>query len=173
MRREERDREFADFVASRGATLRRLAYLVSGDLDIADDLTQTALTKLYVAWPRVRLSSSPEAYARQTLVRTHIDEKRRPWRRERAYADLPEHVGPDPQASFDEADALARELWRLPPGQRTAVVLRFWLDLSVEDSARAMNCSTSTVKSQCARGLARLRAALEPAANGGAPDDKR
>ena len=83
MSRASRDDEFSEFVAARQVHLRRIAYAVCGDWHQADDLLQTSLVKLYVAWPRLHLDGREEAYARQIIVRANIDESRRPWRRER------------------------------------------------------------------------------------------
>jgi RNA polymerase sigma-70 factor (sigma-E family) len=173
VRLEQRDREFSEFVAARGSALRRMAFLVCGDLDAAEDLVQTALLKLYLAWPKIKSRPSPEAYARQVIVRAHIDETRRPWRREHTVDVLPDRpvVAPGPD---EDSDALLNELRRLPPGQRTAIALRYWADVSIEETAHLMGCSPSTVKSQCARGLATLRAslALDDAVTRGTDDDR-
>ncbi|QWZ09698.1 SigE family RNA polymerase sigma factor [Nocardioides panacis] len=168
MRRSERDLRFTKYVAARSGQLTRTAYLLCGDRHRAEDLVQIALTKLYVAWNRVDRSATIDAYVPQILVRASIDESRRPWRR-REVADghdrghLPARDG-EPDVGSPVFAALAA----LPPGQRAAVVLRYWNDLSVEETARLIGCSRSTVKTQASRGLERLRAALEstPSANG-------
>lgn len=161
--RTSRDAEFSAYVAARRGHLRRTAYLLCGDWHQAEDLVQTSLTKLYLAWPRVRRDGSPEAYARTILVRVHLDEMRRPWRRERPSAELPESTAGVGLGSEDR-DALLAALAELPAGQRSAVVLRHWLGLSVEEAAADLGCSTGTVKSQTARAVTRLRAALSDAA---------
>src|SRR3712207_2244886 len=84
MGRREREAEFEAFVAARRPRLRGLAYSLCGDWHTADDIVQTALAKVYVAWPRVRRSAAEDAYVRRAIVRTTIDESRRPWRRERS-----------------------------------------------------------------------------------------
>ena len=86
------DAAFSEFVAARQTHLRRIAYALCGDWHRADDLLQTALTELYVAWPRIRHEGGEEAYCRQIMVRANIDESRRPWRRERPSDRLPEHA---------------------------------------------------------------------------------
>ncbi|RKT51561.1 SigE family RNA polymerase sigma factor [Saccharothrix australiensis] len=154
----ERDSDFAEFVDARAPALRRTAYLLCGDWHRAEDLVQTALTRLYVAWPRLGRDGPLDAYARKVLVRTAIDESRRGFRRrETVVASLPETPvpGADP-ADFDVRDALAA----LPAGQRAVVVLRYWEDLSVADTARLLGRSEGTVKSQAAKGLATLRRLL-------------
>src|SRR5689334_13204005 len=82
MRRQDREAAYVEFVTTRQDRLRRIAYAICGDWHQADDLLQTALVKLSVAWPRVRRDGREEAYVRQILVRAHIDEHRRPWQRE-------------------------------------------------------------------------------------------
>lgn len=165
-RARSRDEDFASFVAARQTHLRRVAYAVCGDWHRADDLLQTALVKLYVAWPRLHRDGREEAYVRQIIVRANIDESRRPWRRER-----PGLEGHD-QASrtglaYEERSVLFDALQALPPMQRRTVVLRHWLGLSVEQTASELGITTGTVKSHTSRGLDKLQAALaEP------PDDQ-
>ena len=159
MRRNEAD--FAAFVAARRPHLRRVAYALCGDWHQAEDLVQTALAKLYVAWPRIHTAGAEEAYARQVIVRAGIDESRRPWRHERSGLERVEHDRPAPASgSVEDRDELVDALQGLPPMQRRAVVLRHWLDLSVEETARELGVSTGTVKSHTSRGLAALHAAL-------------
>jgi len=158
MRRNEA--EFAAFVAARRPHLRRVAYALCGDWHQAEDLVQTALAKLYVAWPRIHRVGAEEAYARRVIVNASIDESRRPWRRERAGLDADTHDRPATPASTEDRSALVDALQDLPPMQRKAVVLRHWLDLSVEETARELGIATGTVKSHTSRGLAALHAAL-------------
>jgi DNA-directed RNA polymerase specialized sigma24 family protein len=106
--RSSRDEEFSAFVVGRRAALLRSACLITaGDRHQAEDLVQTALARIYVAWPRVRRASSPDAYVRRVLVNAYIDEVRRPrWRREESVADLPDV--PDPaRAAAGCCDAIA------------------------------------------------------------------
>ena len=161
--RSERDAEFTAFVAARRAQLRRTAYLLCGDWHAAEDLVQIALAKLYAAWPRLRQDVTPDAYARRTLLRAHIDETRRPWRRELTGTAVPEPASSTGLA-YEEREALLTALNALAPGQRRVVVLRHWLGLSVEETAADLGCSTGTVKSQTVRAVTRLRAALESSA---------
>lgn len=150
--------EFRDYVAGHLGGLRRTAFLLCGDWHHAEDIVQTALTKLYLSWRRVRERSALDSYARQIVVRTYIDEGRRSWRRERPTAQLPEVEthgdGPDDRL------LMLRALAQVPSRQRAALVLRFWEDLSVEETAHALGCSEGTVKSSTARGLDSLRAVL-------------
>ena len=159
MRRNEA--EFAAFVAARRPHLRRVAYALCGDWHQAEDLVQTALAKLYVAWPKIHTAGAEEAYARRIIVRAGIDESRRPWRRERSGLEAVEHDRPAPPGgSVEDRSELVAALQALPPMQRRAVVLRHWLDLSVEETAAELGVSTGTVKSHTSRGLAALHAAL-------------
>ena len=126
--------ELTDFVAARRRHVRRIAFAVTGDWHLAEDITQTALTKLYVAWPRV--CGSADAYARTIIVRSVVDESRRPWRREVPVAVSPGSVDVAAASVADAPDGLITALQMLSPMQRSAVVLRHWLDLSVEETAR-------------------------------------
>lgn len=159
MRAETREQQYVDFVTARQTHLRRIAYAVCGDWHQADDLLQTALTKLYVAWPRLRQEGSEEAYVRRIIVRANVDEHRRPWRRrERAGLEGTDH----PAGEHDPTDrtVLFEALQSLPAMQRRTVVLRHWLGLSVEETARELGISTGTVKSHSSRALARLQSVL-------------
>jgi RNA polymerase sigma-70 factor (sigma-E family) len=161
MSRSSRDEEFSAFVAARQVHLRRVAYALCGDWHRADDLLQTALVKLYVAWPRLHLDGREEAYTRQIIVRANIDESRRPWRRERSGLDGHDPVA-RPGLPTEERSALFDALQELPIMQRKVVVLRHWLGLSVEETARELGIRTGTVKSHSSRGVEKLKAALAP-----------
>ncbi len=162
----DRDRAFTEYFAARSTSMRNTAYLLCGDWHRAEDLVQTAFTKLYLAWNRVTRPDALDPYTRQTLMRAFLDERRRGWfRREQVSESPPEAPWPPPPRSEDRMvleDALAA----VPPRQRAVLVLRYFEDLSVEATAAALGCSAGTVKSQASRGLDALRAAL-PAANTG------
>jgi RNA polymerase sigma-70 factor (sigma-E family) len=155
MARTTRDEEFTEYVAQRRTQLRRIAYLLCGDVHKAEDLVQTALMKLYVAWNRVQRDGNVDAYVRRILVNSGIDESRRPWRREESGLD-----GLDPAAAegigVDDRQALVQALTKLSPGQRQVVVLRHFLGLTVDETAADLGCTVGTVKSQNARALAKL-----------------
>ncbi len=159
MSRATRDADYADFVAARQTHLRRIAYAVCGDWHRADDLLQTALVKLYVAWPRLHRDGREEAYVRQIIVRANIDESRRPWRRE-----APGLEGWDQTAReglpYEERSVLFEALQSLPPMQRRTVLLRHWLGLSVEQTAGELGISQGTVKSHTSRGIEKLQTLL-------------
>lgn len=153
-----RDSEFLEFVvAHRGRMLRTARLLAGGDRHWAEDLVQTALTKLYVHWGKVRSNEGPARYADRILVNAFIDERRRLWRhRETSTAEL---ADPDPSPGPDQADRLTvlAALARLPRRQRAVVVLRYFQDLDVSSAAQLLGCSEGTIKSQTARGLQTLR----------------
>ena len=127
-----------------------------------DDLAQTALVKLYVAWPRVRQDGREEAYVRTVIVRANIDESRRPWRREQTRDVSPDQPAREP-LPVEERDALFEALQGLPLMQRRVVVLRHWLGLSVAETASELAISEGTVKSHSSRALAALQSVLASA----------
>jgi RNA polymerase sigma-70 factor (sigma-E family) len=152
--------DFSEYFSARAHALRATAYLLCGDWHRAEDITQVAMTKLYLAWPRLR-EQGVDAYARKVVVRTFLAENRRLWRRrEQVTESLPEPVfdGDD----VDQRMLLEAALRTVPPRQRAVLVLRYWNDLSVEDTAEVLDCSVGTVKSQAARGIAALRKRLGP-----------
>ena len=157
-----RDEEFAEWVAARSAWLQRTAFLMCGDRALAEDLTQTTLVKVYVSWHRIQRREAVDGYARRTLARVCIDESRRPWRRESVVADgLGDRADVrDAHGGVDDRDVLLDALRALPDRQRVAVVLRHWQDLSVTETAEAMGCTESAVKTHTSRGVARLRELL-------------
>ena len=159
------DDQFRAFVETRRSDLLRTAiFLAAGDEWAAEDLVQTALVRLYVAWPRLR-EDTIGAYARRCLLNAFIDHRRLAFsRRERARAEPPEVVAAESPA-LDRRSAVFQALSQLPPRMRAAVVMRHLLELTVEETADALGCSSGTVKSQTARGLDQIRAALarEPA----------
>lgn len=158
---------FSAYVAARRDQVRRTAFLLCGDWHRADDLTQIAFVKLYGAWERVRDPRALDSYVRSTLVRSTVDESRRPWRRERAVEVLPEVVSADDLASqVVDRDHVRVALMTVPPGQRAVLVLRYFEGLDVAATANALGCSEGNVKSQTARGLAALKVALIGAAEG-------
>lgn len=157
----DREASYVDYVTARRGHLRRVAYALCGDWHRADDLLQTALVKLYVAWPRIRRTGHEDAYVRRILVRASIDESRRPWRRERVTDDLPDRAAPEP-TGIEERSALFDALQALPAQQRATVVLRHWLGMSVAETAAELGINEGTVKSHTSRGLAALRLTMQP-----------
>ena len=162
--RAGRDREFTDYVGARSGWLRRIAFLLCQDWDHSDDLVQAAFTSLYVHWARIRGADHLDAYTRTILVRVYLGEQRSGWARKVTLAAwLPEEVSEvaDQDAALDVRAALTV----LPPRQRATIVLRYYCDLNIDQTATALGCSVGTVKSQTSKGLVALRQALEqPAA---------
>lgn len=155
------DGEFARYFGERAHSLRSTAYLLCGDWHRAEDLAQAALLKLYLAWPRLARHDALDAYARKIVLRTFLAENRRSrWKRERL-TDAPPDV-PAPAAETEHNQLIQQALAALAPRQRAVLVLRYFEDLSVEETAAALGCRTGTVKSQAARGLATLRTRLGP-----------
>jgi RNA polymerase sigma-70 factor (sigma-E family) len=155
----ESDDEYVAFVAGRLPALKRLAYLLCGDNHRADDLVQETITKLYSRWLSARTKDNLDRYVRTVLVRTHIDDTRRPWSRVRLFGALPEQTQP-PESSADERAYVRAALAVLPPTQRAVLVLRYLCDLPVSEVAVVLDLPDNTVKSHTARGLERLRRSL-------------
>ena len=151
--------EFVAFAQSCRPALRRTAYLMCGDWERAADISQEAMVRIYVAWPRLEQDHGLRAYARRAVINVAIEQARKQSSRELPTA----HVGD--RAVDDQADQVADRLLlmtalaELPPRQRACVVLRFYDDLSVEAVAEVLGCRIGTVKSQTARGLDALRLA--------------
>lgn len=150
------DADFTAFVHAQGAILRRTAFLMCGDWHKAQDLTQETLTRMYVVWPRLVNTTQLGAYARTVLVRLVVDAHRKS--REAPVGEIPEDAYTP--ASFEPRDVVLAALKQMPHRQRAVVVLRYWEDFSVAQTAAALGCSEGTVKSQAARGLAALRQLL-------------
>ena len=155
----ERDREFTEFVLARRTALVHVAtLLLAGDRARGEDAVQTALTRLYLAWPRVR-PDTVAAYARRCVVNAAIDDRRSVFRRrERVQAEPPEVAVAE--AEYVDGTTVVALLAILPARMRAAVVLRYIEGLSAAETAKAMGCSEGTVRSQSARGLDRLRAVI-------------
>ena len=156
MRRSDED-DYREYVTARLGALRRTAYLICHDWDLADDLVSIALGKLYRSWGRARQVERLDAYVHRILVNVWQDELRRTARRGPAYGPVddqrPAPDGPDVVERLTQLELLRR----LPPRQRAAVVLRFYDDLSIQETAAALGCSEGTIKSLSSRGLRALR----------------
>ena len=149
-----RDAAFTAFVRDRGAALSRTAFFLAGDRHLAEDLVQNALADTYVRWDSI---VDPAAYARSALVSANAA-----WWRRRSASEVPVHATPDSPRPDDTAAVAERApvveaLRQLPARQRTALVLRYYDDLSEADTAKAMGCTVGSVKRHTARGLDRLR----------------
>jgi RNA polymerase sigma-70 factor (sigma-E family) len=158
--RQSVEDDFREFVAARSPALLRTAYLLTGDWATAEDLLQTALTKIYLAWRRLGEIEAVEPYARRVLVNTSISWWRRRWHGERPTEVLPERAVADRVDEQLERDALWRHVQSLPARQRAVLVLRFYEDLSEAQTAAILDISTGTVKSQTSRALSTLRGRL-------------
>jgi RNA polymerase sigma-70 factor (sigma-E family) len=151
---------FREFVVARSPALLRTAWMLTGDGAAAEDLLQSALARTWPHWARVA-EGRPEAYVRTVMVRLNASWRARRWHGETPTAEVEAGLAPgDHQAQVDDRVVLATALARLPVRQRQAVVLRYFDDLSVDEVARVMGSSPGTVKSQSAKGLAKLRDAL-------------
>jgi RNA polymerase sigma-70 factor (sigma-E family) len=150
--------EFIEFAAGASPRLRRTAFLLCGNWHTAEDLAQTTLTKMFVSWRRISRRDAVDAYAYRTLVNTYLADRRGKRAGELLGGWLPER--PDapqtPELRIVMLDALAA----LPPRARVVVVMRYWADLSVDQTAELLGCSPGNVKSQSARALDKLRAVL-------------
>jgi RNA polymerase sigma-70 factor, ECF subfamily len=151
------DAHFIAFVHARSAALLRLAVLLTGDRQDGEDLLQIALTKAYRSWWRLRKPELAEAYVRRILVTSVTSWRRRGAARERASDLVPDQVVAGADAEVADRVVLAQALRMLSPGQRAVLVLRFFDDLSEQQTADLLGCSVGTVKSQTSRGLAALR----------------
>lgn len=160
MKSADRDAAYVEFVVSRQTRLRRAAYAICGDWHRAEDLLQTALVKLYVAWPRLERQGGEDAYVRKILLSSHLDDRRRASSRREVVGEDVDTADASRTATVDDRDELITALQLLPEMQRKVVVLRQVLDLSVEQTAADLGISPGTVKSHHSRGVARLHELL-------------
>jgi RNA polymerase sigma-70 factor (sigma-E family) len=159
---EHQDAEFTDFVAEHGGQLLRTACLVTGNAHLGEDLLQTALAKAYGSWAKVRRADHPAAYVRRLMINAHLSWVRRLMNTEQVLETFPDVGSGDPQTAHAENDEMRQALLRLSPRVRTAVVLRYFDDLSEAETAQLMGCSRSTVNNHVSKGLAALRGLLAP-----------
>lgn len=136
--------------------LRRQAFQLCGDWHEADDLVQITLWRIYLRWDALTEHEQLAAYFRRTLLRTYLQEHRRPrWRFEASWAQPPDGIPEGPV--IDECIVLRAAVSQLAARQRAVITLRFLLDLSVQQTAVMLGCTTGTVTSQTHRALATLR----------------
>lgn len=149
---------FSAFASARAAALLRFAYLLTGDHHHAEDLLQTVLAEVYLRWDRMHFPG-PEAYVRRALINTYIS-----WSRRSSWFERPVARVPDRPARIDDRAEDHEDLWRhlrdLPARQRAVVVLRFYEDLSVHETAQILGISSGSVKSHTSRALDALRVQL-------------
>ncbi|MET9463780.1 SigE family RNA polymerase sigma factor [Streptomyces sp. NPDC006544] len=150
---------YLEFVAGRAKALYRSAYvLAAGDSHLAEDLVQETLSRVYVHWSRVAGAQSPAAYAQTVLVRTFLSLRRRRSTGERPVGNMPDSAACGPDAALRVT--LLGALGQLPPRDRAVLLLRYWEDRSIEETAQMLRLSSSAVRSQGTRALSRLRALL-------------
>ena len=159
-RRAADDAEYVEYVRARMDQFRRAAFLMCGDWDRGDDIVQRVLTELYRKWHRLGRADSVDAMVRTMLWRRLVDERRLGWGRVRIGAPVPEVTARESDPV--ERLTLVAALRSLPPRQRAVLVLRYFQDLTVEDTAAALGCAPGTVKSQASKGLTALRRVLSP-----------
>jgi RNA polymerase sigma-70 factor (sigma-E family) len=151
---------FREYIGPRLDPLRRTAYLICGDWHTADDVVSTAVLKIYQGWRRISRMENLDAYVRRAVVNAWLDERRRPWRRERSVPELPPRSQPGHDGPVNQKLSILEHLAVLPARRRAVIVLRYYCDLSVEETAQVLECSTGTVKSQTTRALETLRASM-------------
>jgi RNA polymerase sigma-70 factor (sigma-E family) len=156
---------FRHWVAVRSTPLRRKAYLLSGSWHTADDLVQDTLIAVYAGWPRIAKARNIDAYVNRILVNKYVDDRRRPWRRERPVTDVPDTTDTGAATAFDTIEGhdspLGRALATLPVSQRAVLMLRYTDDLTVEEIASLLDLPSGTVKSRLSRGTEAIRRELE------------
>ncbi|MBK3629619.1 SigE family RNA polymerase sigma factor [Streptomyces sp. MBT49] len=157
---QSRADDFREFATARtGHLFRSACLLTSGDTHLAEDLVQETLSRMYAAWGRMPMVDNPAAYSQSVLVRQFLSHRRRRSASERPVADLPDGAAP-PGSAPETRVSLLRALGDLSPKDRAVVVLRYWEDRSIEETAAAMNTSTAAVRTRSTRALAKLRSRL-------------
>jgi RNA polymerase sigma-70 factor (sigma-E family) len=156
-RTRTRDEEFSAYMAARQPSLMRTAYLLTGNQHQAEDLVQTSLAKLYLAWDRVHDRESVDAYVRRILVNEHNSVWRRAWKRREVATDRPPEAPTRDEYDEGRSAALWDVVQTLPKRARAVVVLRYYEELTEAETADLLGISVGTVKSQASRALAALR----------------
>ena len=154
--------DFEAYVATRGPALLTFAYVLTGDAQLAEDLTQTALGQAYRHWRRVERADHPDAYVRKVLVHAHLSWRRRRSSTERPTAEVDPGVVADPANAAADRDETRRLLDQLPPRARAILVLRYYADLDDASIADLLSIRPSTVRATASRALATLRTAHHP-----------
>jgi RNA polymerase sigma-70 factor (sigma-E family) len=150
---------YVEYLAARWPYLHRTAFLLCGDAHRAEDVVQDTAIRLYLKWDRVEAADNMNAYVHRILVRLCLRQHRSAWSRVLLMARTPDREAPS-AGNVEERDRITRALGRLGPRQRMVIVLRYFCDLSVIETAAALDCSEGNVKSQAARALATLRGLL-------------
>ncbi|GAA3787632.1 SigE family RNA polymerase sigma factor [Sphaerisporangium flaviroseum] len=155
-----KDEEFREYVVARGPALLRVAYQLTGQPADAEDLLQAALAKTYLAWDRINDRASLDGYVRRAMVNINISWWRRRKLEEYPSEELPESPIRDGPSPGEIHELLEEAINRLPVRQRTAIVLRYYEDMSEPEIAKALGISIGTVKSTVSRAMAKLRGDL-------------
>jgi RNA polymerase sigma-70 factor (sigma-E family) len=150
--------EFSEFMNGRWLQLVRLGFVLTGDRGLAEDVAQTALARAYASWPQIRRAGDPDAYVRRVMVNANNSRFRKRRVAEQLTGTVPEPPPAEVAGGSDNRVTLMAALMGLPLGQRSVVVLRFWLDMTEAQVAEALGCSVGTVKTQGSRAMAKLRA---------------
>lgn len=150
--------EFAEYVRDSWGTLVRAAVFLGCSMSEAEDLAQTTLVRCYTAWDKVSGADNREAYVYRMLRNCLRDSRRRRWWGERPTEHLPDSASPDRTHQVDTADAVHRALDRLSRVNREVVVLRYFVQLTEQQTAEVLDVPTGTVKSRLSRALAQLAA---------------
>ncbi|BEL06989.1 hypothetical protein Q0Z83_051800 [Actinoplanes sichuanensis] len=162
---------FESFVAEHGQSLIRLAFVLTGDRQHAEDLAQSALVDTYRNWAKVSAARRPDSYVRKVLVNAHLSWRRRRWTTERPteMGEAAAGLLPDPGDALAERDHLRTLLAGLAPRARTVLVLRYYADLPDAAIAETMGITESAVRATASRALATLRGNTRTTAAGTAP----
>jgi RNA polymerase sigma-70 factor (sigma-E family) len=157
--RDDSETHIAELYALHARKAGRLAYLLTGDPDLAEDLAQEAFVRLMGRLSSIKDEGAIAAYLRRSIVNLALKHRRK-LGNERRYLDT-ERASPIGRSAWlpdvESRDAIVRALEDLPDRQRAAIVLRFYEDLSERDTARVLGCRIGTVKSAVSRGLKHMR----------------
>lgn len=150
--------DFDEWVAARGDSLMRLAYVLTGNRADAEDVVQDALSRALPRWERIRVVEDPDAYVRRMVINAHTSWWRRFRRKESPVEEV--RLGSVGSPDAEGADRLWRACLALPTDQRVAVVLRFYEEREYAEIAELTGVAEGTVRSRVSRGLAAMREEL-------------
>lgn len=153
---------FGELLAERTAALLRFATVVTGSPHQAEDVVQDVLVKAHRRWDRIGTLDHPEAYLRRMIVNEHLSWRRKWARVVPSPVELIDVAVADPAERIVRHDELVEAVRSLPRKQRAAVALRYYADQTDAEIAAVLGCSVSTVRSQIARALAKLRIEVDP-----------
>jgi RNA polymerase sigma-70 factor (sigma-E family) len=160
------EEEFVEYAAEALPRLRRIAYLLCQDWHRADDLTQSTLTQVFVHWRRTKAAENRDAYIGAILTNAFLSEQRTSWWKHTTVRAEPVEPRPDgtgdERAPVEDVLDLRAALHTLSPRRRATIVLRYYCDYSVEQTALLLGCSPGTVKSLTSKAIVQLRDVLSP-----------